>query len=358
MKKSDEKKQDRNQRLALTLLFTGIVMIFLLVILVIVAVTIFILINTGVLRSGTTSPNIYSIILYMMLASLAIGSILAATAGRIPLKPLNKIINAMNRLSQGDFKVRLSFKGHFSRHPTVREFTESFNKMAQELENTELLSADFVDSFSHEFKTPIVSIAGFAGLLKNGDLPKETAREYIEIIEKESRRLSQMATSALTLSRVEKQTILTDKSTYNLSEQLRVTMLMFEEKWSEKNIDIDMDFDEYKVCANEKLLDQVWINIIGNAVKFTPVGGKVSVGISDDDKFVAVSVANTGSFISPENYERVFTRFFKEDASRSTEGNGIGLSIVKKIVELHGGRVGASSSDEGTVFTVFLPKTV
>lgn len=356
MKEGKVKKEERNQRLSLTLLFAGIVLLFLIAILIIFVVTIFILIRSGVLRTGDKSPNIYSILVYLALASLLIGSILAATAGRIPLKPINKIINAMNRLSRGDFRVRLSFRGAFSRHPTVREFTDSFNKMAQELENTELLRVDFIDSFSHEFKTPIVSIAGFAELLRCGELDKETEREYLAIIEKESRRLSYMATNALNLSRVEKQTILTDVTEYNLSEQLRLCVLIFEDKWNEKNIDIGVCSGEHTVKASEKLLEQVWINLIGNAVKFTPDGGSVSVDIREDAGSITVSVFNSGSRIAPENYERVFTRFYKEDVSRSTEGNGIGLSIVKKIVDLHHGSVGVHSDERGTTFTVTLPK--
>ena len=355
MKKNKTRKTENSQRFSLTLLFTGVVMIFLTIILIIFAITIFILIKTDVLKSGDIALSLYSVIFYMLMASFIIGAILAYTAGRIPLKPINKIINAMNRLARGDFKVRLSFKGAFSRHPTVKEFTESFNKMAQELENTELLRTDFIDSFSHEFKTPIVSISGFAGLLKSGNLPQETEREYLDIIEKESRRLSYMATNALTLSRVEKQTILTDTSEYNLSEQLRLTILLFEHVWSEKNLDIDVKFGEHTIVANEELLGQVWINLIGNAVKFAPDGETVRISVRERGDCTEISVMNTGSTISPENYERVFAKFFKEDASRSTEGNGIGLSIVKKIIDLHNGTITVASDENSVTFTVFLP---
>ena len=151
----------------------------------------------------------------------------------------------MNRLAAGDFKARLQFGSILSSHPAFREISTSFNTMAEELENTELLRNDFINHFSHEFKTPIVSITGFAKLLAKGNLPEEQKALYLKSIEEESVRLAELATNVLNLTKVENQTILTEVSPFNLSEQVRAAVLLLENKWTEKNIDLQLDFDEY-----------------------------------------------------------------------------------------------------------------
>jgi signal transduction histidine kinase len=262
----------------------------------------------------------------------------------------------MNRLASGDFKARLEIEGPLAKHSAVKEVTDSFNRMAEELQSTEMLRSDFINNFSHEFKTPIVSIAGFAKLLRRGSLPAEKQEEYLAIIETESMRLSQMATNVLNLTKVENQTILTDVTEYNLSEQIRSCILLLSEKWEQKNIEYALDFNEYTIHANEELLKQVWINLLGNAVKFTPVGGLIEVRITEQENNITVSVRNTGSEIAPEHQERIFNKFYQADESHASEGNGIGLAIVKRVVELHEGEISVSSGSGSTTFTVTLPK--
>lgn len=228
--------------------------------------------------------------------------------------------------------------------------------MSEDLENTELLRLDFVNNFSHEFKTPIVSIAGFAKLLRSSDITEEQRQEYITIIEEESKRLSSMATNVLSLTRVENQTILTDVTKFNLSEQIRNCFLILEAKWTQKALDLVLDIDEYEICANEELLCQVWINLIDNAIKFTPYGGTVTVRIAEDGDSILVTVENTGSTIAPENTRRIFQKFYQEDRSHATPGNGVGLAIVKRVIDLHGGLIWVRSENEVTAFTVKLPK--
>jgi signal transduction histidine kinase len=288
--------------------------------------------------------------------SLVLGAIISTTISRFPLKPVNKIITQMNRLASGDFKARLEIEGPLAKHSAVKEVTDSFNRMAEELQSTEMLRSDFINNFSHEFKTPIVSIAGFAKLLRRGSLPAEKQEEYLAIIETESMRLSQMATNVLNLTKVENQTILTDVTEYNLSEQIRSCILLLSEKWEQKEIEYALDFNEYTIHANEELLKQVWINLLGNAVKFTPVGGLIEVRITEQEATITVSVRNTGSEIAPEHQERIFNKFYQADESHASEGNGIGLAIVKRVVELHEGEISVSSGNGSTTFTVTLPK--
>jgi signal transduction histidine kinase len=262
----------------------------------------------------------------------------------------------MNALASGDFKTRLSYGEPISNYPTVKEVTDSFNQMAQELEHTEMLRGDFVNNFSHEFKTPIVSIAGFAKLLKKGNLTEEQKREYLDIIEEESLRLSEMATNVLNMTKIENQTILTDISTFNLSEQIRSCVLLLEKRWESKKLELSLEFDEYDINACEELLKQVWINLLDNAIKYSPEYGMIVVKIKEDGDFYLVSVANSGEEIPIEKREKIFEKFYQADESHSSPGNGVGLSIVKSVIDLHGGQVSVDCKNGITTFGVRLAK--
>jgi len=350
------KQKEKKQRFALTILFSGVVFCFFIITMLIVGFVLLFLIHRGVLKPGDDAPKIRFLIINIMIDSVLLGSLLAALTSRIPLKPVNTIINAMNRLASGDFKTRLHFGKVFGKHPTAIEIMESFNHMAEELDKTEMLRTDFINNFSHEFKTPIVSIAGFAKLLKRGDLTEEQKAEYIDIIEQESLRLSALATNILNLTKIENQEILTDVSEYNLSEQIRSCVLLLENKWSKKNIVPELDFDEYYICANEEMMKEVWINLIDNAIKYCDEGGNVSINITETEDRILVSVSNTGVEIPEEAKEKIFRKFYQVDESHSSEGNGVGLAIVKEIIKLHKGDITVFSGNRKTVFTVSLLK--
>lgn len=351
------KKQEHQHRVALTLLFTALVLAFMLVTLLIVGLAIYFLIQLEILTGPNhTVPSAARIIIIFVVANLVLGAGMTFFFGKIPMKPVNKLINQMNRLAAGDYKARLDYGDFWGKHPTIVELTDSFNRMASELQSTEMLRSDFINNFSHEFKTPIVSITGFAKLLRKGNLPEEKKEEYLRIIETESLRLSQMATNVLNLTKVENQTILTDITEFNLSEQIRSCILVLSEKWEQKEIEYIIDFNEYNIRANEDLLKQVWINLLGNAVKFSPTGGMIEVKITEQEDTMTVSIMNTGSEIAPEHQKKIFNKFYQADESHSSEGNGIGLAIVKLITELHDGTVSVSSGNGSTTFTVVLPK--
>lgn len=348
------KVKERRSRKSLTIVLAVFVFAILLTAIAMTALGLFILTKTGVLVEGEISLN--SVILFMSVISLAIGGLLAFFSSRIPLKPINNLINKMNRLAAGDFKARLAFGETLSSHPAFKEISTSFNTMAEELENTELLRNDFINNFSHEFKTPIVSITGFAKLLAKGNLTDEQKAEYLSAIEEESMRLSTMATNVLKLTKVENQTILSELSTYNLSEQIRSAVLLLEREWTEKNIELQLDFDDYTIEANEELLKEIWINLFDNAVKFTPRCGTIALTVEEAEEQYLVTVSNTGSEIPPEKRERIFKKFYQADESHATKGNGIGLAIVKRIVDLHGGEITVLSEKDVTSFRVVLPQ--
>lgn len=352
-----KQKPERKEHLALTMLFSFVVFCILFITIIIVNAGVLFLARTGVLKSEHL--NLSPVELVMMLiavASLIFGTLISAIAARIPLKPFNTIISGLNQLASGNYKARIRFGRLLRRHPAMEEMTESFNTLAEELENTEMLRADFINNFSHEFKTPIVSIAGFAKVLKRGHLTEQEQAEYLDIIEEESLRLANMATNVLNLTKVENQAILTDIEAYNLSEQIRGCILVLERQWSKKQIDFSLEFGEHQIEANEELLKQVWLNLLDNAVKFSPCGRTVEVRIRTEGESVQVSVINEGNEIPPEAQKRIFNKFYQADESHAAEGNGIGLAVVKCIVQLHGGMVTVHSENGLTMFTVRLPR--
>ena len=350
-------EKERKHRAALTLLFGGVVFAILLLAVVVSGLVLVLLLRSGALSVlRIDAGGKYAFISMMAVVSISLGAVFSYIFGRLFMQPVNEVINAMNRLASGDFKTRIRFHTALRRHPTVEELTDSFNTMAEELEGTEMLRSDFINNFSHEFKTPIVSIAGFAKLLRYGDLAPEERDEYLGIIEDESMRLSDMATNVLNMTKVESQTILTDVTRFNLSEQLRRCVLLLEDKWTRKALDMNLDVGECMVSGNEELLRQVWVNLLDNAVKFSPDGGTVELSAREDGGAVMVRVANTGSEIPADKLDHIWSKFYQADESHAAQGNGLGLSIVKSVVELHGGTVGAESHDDYTVFTVTLPE--
>lgn len=293
-----------------------------------------------------------SFIYFLLVISVLLGALVGFFISYGLLKPVYTLIDGLDKLSKGDYSARIKING-------LRVFSdlgEKFNSLASELEESESLRSDFINNFSHEFKTPIVSIAGFAKLIKKGKLLKEQETEYLDIIEKESLRLSSLATNVLNLTRVENKEILTDVSNFNLSEQIRTAVLELSDKWTKKDIEMNMDFDEYFVDANYELLMQVWINLVDNAIKYSQNGGIVTVDIKQKDDGIFVYVVNNGEEIGDEDKEKIFNKFYQKDKSHKTEGNGIGLAIVKKIIKLHRGEVAVKSADGMNCFIVKLVK--
>ena len=351
------KPEGRKQRWSLNILFSGIFLVFFVIIGVISTAVIVLLIHLDVLAVGHSALQADLIVGAIVLASVVFGTLLTGVLSRIPLRPINRIINAMNALAAGNFQTRLSFAGRLGAHPAVRELTESFNTMASELGSTELLRADFINNFSHEFKTPIVSIAGFAKLLKRVDLPEDERREYLDIIESESLRLSELATNVLNMTKVESQTILTDVSRFNLSEQLRNCVLLLEPKWSKKDIEWDIELDEHTVFGSRELLQEVWVNLLDNAIKFTPEKGTVTIHTKEEKDHVSLRVKDTGVGILPQDAPHIFDRFYKADKAHTVgKGTGLGLAICYRIMERHGQHIRLVSGDGGAEFEITLEK--
>lgn len=345
---------------ALLSLFIFLILVSTAVIIVAAALFLF---STGIV-DVTTSLKPQMLILVPMLASIVLGTIISAVCVPYFLKPLHRLVKAMNQLAAGDFSVRLSLN-HMNE---LVELSDSFNRMAKELGSLEVLREDFVNNFSHEFKTPIGSIKGFAEILKCDDLTKEERDEYLDIVIEESSRLSTLATNVLNLSKIEKQTILTETSRFNLGEQLRRCILLMEQKISQKKQELTVNVSDVCVTGNPELLSQVWMNLLDNAVKFTGEGGKIEVSmikVPEEDKRqsgsgvgeeVIVTIKDNGCGISEEAGKHIFDKFYQGDVSHATKGNGLGLTIAATIIRLHGGEISCSSHlGEGAEFTVKIP---
>ncbi len=351
------KRKENEHRIALTLLFTIVVFIHIFLTVAIVGLLLYLLIQFGILTGSEQDPIPGTqLVILFVLASLLVGGCMTFFLSKLLLKPVNAIINSMNRLAAGDYKARIRLGTMISKHTTFKEFNDSFNRMAKELDSTEMLRSDFINNFSHEFKTPIVSIAGFAKLLKAGNLSEDQKLEYLAIIEDESLRLSQMATNVLNLTKVETQSMLTDVTTYNLSEQIRSCILLLTSKWENKELDFLLDFPEYDIRANEELMKQVWVNLVDNAIKFSNIPGEIWILIDQLPHKTRVMVTNAGPAIPEDKHKKLFNKFYQVDESHAAEGNGVGLAVVKRVVELHGGTVDVECLGGHTTFTVTLPQ--
>ena len=305
------------------------------------------------IQDGSVSIGGALVILYASCILMAVSLVVAIRL--VLIKPIKNIIQAMNRLAAGDFTVRLQPAAHGYEPTEIREFKAAFNKAAEELSGTELLRKDFVNNFSHEFKTPIVSISGFADLLLEEQLPPEDQKEYLTIIRDESRRLADLATNILTLNRVESQTILTDKACFSLDEQLRQSVLVTQQKWRQKELDFDANLAPAEYTGSEGLLKEVWLNLLDNAAKFSPENGTISVTLHCEQGRPVVAVTDHGCGMDAETCRHIFEQFYQGDTSHRTQGNGLGLAMAQKRAALHGGAVTVDSRPgSGSCFTVVL----
>lgn len=280
-----------------------------------------------------------------------IGTILAMCASHSTLKTVERFIAASNQLAHGDFNARIEVK-----HPAeFRIMAENFNHMAKELGSIEVLRSDFINNFSHEFKTPIVSIKGFAEILKCDDLTEEERQEYLDIVIEESERLSSLASNVLDLSKIEQQGILSNKREFNIGEQIRQSILLLEAKINKKQIELDLHIHDYNILGNKEMMSQVWLNLLDNAIKFSKESGCISIIMRKEEQ-VVIEIRDNGCGISEEALPKIFDKFYQADLSHKIRGNGLGLCMVKKILELHEGNIICESKlGQGTNFKISLP---
>lgn len=294
---------------------------------------------------------IFRVFLTLALTLLFLTILIFSLTGRL-IRPVTQLSQAIQKVSKGDFSVRLPVE----QEDEVGQLMENFNHMTAELQSIEYLQKDFISNVSHEFKTPIASIQGFATLLQSPELDEDSRREYIDIIVKESRRLSRLSQNLLKLSKLENQQRLDKPAPYALDEQLRQTVLLLQPEWEPKEILWNLDeLPDVTYVGDEALMQQVWINLLGNAIKFSPQGGEIRLEMKVDDN-IRVMIADQGPGMTKEVQNRIFDRFYQGDSSHKAEGNGLGLALCRRIVELSKGSITVQSQPgEGSAFTVCLP---
>jgi len=273
-------------------------------------------------------------------------------------KPLRMLSEGAKKVASGDFSVYLKPLNPPKRQNDIDRMFQDFNTMVTELGSTDTMKNDFIATVSHEFKTPLAIIQNYASALENEDLDPQTRREYLETLRTASGNLAEMVTNILRLNKIENQTIPLHAESYDVCSQLCDCVAGFSDKLDEKNLELDADMeDTAEICADQEMLSLVWNNLLSNAIKFTEPGGEIRIQQFSDDKTVTVKIADTGCGMDAETLRHVFDKFYQGDSSHSKEGNGLGLALVRRVLELFHGKVEVESKiGEGSTFTVTLPR--
>ncbi len=344
-------KKGLSPKISLTVSLVALVFLVMLLSVFSAGLIAYLLIQIGVMDlDGTASQSrAISIMIYI---SIFLGVVIATLLSRRSVKPIRDMMKATEKVSQGNFSVMVNGSFVFE----LDALAGSFNKMVQELKGIETLRSDFVRNFSHEFKTPITSISGFAKLLQAGDASEEEKQEYLTIIVQESERLVHLSSNILNLSKIESTEIISKKTIYSLDEQIRLAIVMLEPKWSDKNLQVDIRLDEIEILGDKNLIQQIWVNLLDNAIKFTYNGGEIKVDLWRSGQKATFRLEDTGCGMSDETMRHIFDKFYQGDTSHALAGNGLGLTLVKRITELCGGTIEVQSEPgKGCVFVINLP---
>ena len=335
-------------RFGIRLIFSSLVMVELLLV---VAVSWFV---TQVFHYAFRITLNVPSILWLLLFSLILGSVITAFISWQFFAPITRLSKAMKQVAAGDFSVRLE-----ANHPIkeIRDIYANFNLMTQELSATEILQTDFVSNVSHEFKTPISAIEGYATLLQDDrENSADERRQYVDKILFNTRRLSKLVHNILLLSKVDNQAILSNQTTFRLDEQIRQTIVLLEPSWDPKNLDFDVNLDPVRFTCNEGMLSQVWSNLLGNAIKFSPDGGVIRMSLTLTTDAIRFEIQDQGPGIDETVQHHLFDKFYQGDSSHKSEGNGLGLALVKQILTTCDGQIWAENAPEGgCLFVVELP---
>lgn len=342
-------KTHRYRVLKLALLFSILVFGIIILSMVVISIILIVLYKLNCLDN----QNPIFLILYFAIPCMIIGFVFSFIIAIKCLNPIIKMCGALKQVSEGDFNVKFKEK-HLIYEMNV--MGTCFNTMTKKLSNINLLHSDFISNVSHEFRTPLSTIQGYAELLNKNNLSDEDRIYYSEQLVKVSNKLSEIVKNSLLLSKLEfeKRNIL--KKQISLAEQLREVIILLETKWKEKNIHFDLEMEEIIFWGNRELLDQAWYNLISNAIKFSNDNDVIRIKLKHKRNSVIVSIIDNGIGMDEETQERIFEKFFQADSSHSEEGTGLGLPLTKKIIDLHLGTIEVRSKlREGTQFIITLP---
>lgn len=288
----------------------------------------------------------------LLILSITISAFFTLIVGHRIFMPIEALIQATKKVAKGDLSVHLDEN---YRENTVRDMNIYFNKMVRELRGIETFKSDFIVNVSHEFKTPIATIEGYATLLQDKELSEAEHDEYTKMIIESSRQLSILSSNILKLSKLENQEIVAEATVYQLDEQIRQALLLLEVNWSKKNLELDIDLIPIHFYGSEELLIQVWVNLLSNAIKFTPENGSIHIILRQLSIWAIVEISDTGIGMTENTQKHIFDKFYQEDRNRKVDGNGLGLTLVKRIIDLCGGEIEVKSEyGKGSTFIVKL----
>ena len=275
------------------------------------------------------------------------------------IEPTNKILEATEQISKGDFSVRLEINPNLKKFGDYDLIMQNLNLMTAELEKMEVLKTDFISNVSHEIKTPLSIIQNYVTLLQDANLDEESRKKYVKTVMLATKRLTNLITNILKLNKLENQQLKVDRCNFNLTKSLSQCVLEFEDLIERKNIELSCELQDMQIYSSESLLNIVWNNLLSNAIKFTPKGGKVEITLQKVDYNAIIAIKDSGCGISKEVGKRIFEKFYQGDTSHSQEGNGLGLALVKKVIDILGGEISISSEiGKGSTFTVTLKNVI
>ena len=316
---------------------------------------IFLLARTSLFETEIISENTGLIVIASVLSLVIVSQLIAFYWNYRVNRPVEILSDVINQIAQGNFEVKINsskFKNE------MKSLAEDLEKMVTELNSIEVMRSDFISNVSHEFRAPLSAIQGYVTLLSNTSLTDAQRTEYFNKLVESTNQITGLVDNILHLSKIESQNIVSEKKTFSLDEQLRRGVLLFEDIWQKKNIEPNLDLPECNYYGNEELLNRMWINLIGNAVKFSYENSKIKISIDDsNESVVMVVISDEGPGMTEEVKSHIFEKFYQGDTSHKSEGNGLGLALVKSIAELSGARIEVESEQgKGSTFTVILPR--
>ena len=307
-----------------------------------------------IIYPGKIGP--FGYIVAMLITSLIIGTFFGYFLSERYFRPLKQLSNASKKIASGDFSVSIEELEYKDDDTELNDLIKNFNIMAKQLSKIETLRSDFIANVSHEFKTPLATIQGYVTLLEDDKLTKEERSNYLNIIFDATKKLTNLTSNILKISKLENQEVEISKKEYNVSEQLREVIILLQASWEKKNIEFNLDLPDCMVISDEELLQQVWMNVISNAIKFSNLDGRIDVSLVSRSNYISVVIKDYGSGMDEETLSHVFEKFYQGDKSHSRDGNGLGLSLVKRIVTICHGEIKLDSKlNEGTTVTINLP---
>lgn len=313
------------------------------------------------IRVRTDNNGLIAVLILIVIVFLAIVcTIIDCIRRKITVdKPTKKILKATEKIAEGDFSTRLEITHEYGKYNQYDLIMENLNKMASELQKNEVLKTDFISNVSHEIKTPLAVIQNYATLLQDDTLDSEMRSDYAKTLIAASKRITDLITNILKLNKLENQEIQEKHEAFNVTDSLSDSVVSFESWIEKKNIELNCDFDDVTIFSSKSLLEIVWNNLISNAIKFTPDNGKIDILLKRKDKNVEIKVIDTGCGMTSETGAKIFEKFYQGDTSHSTQGNGLGLALVKKVIDILGGEICVQSElNKGSTFTILLKDVV